>query len=66
MKTYAEIMYWILLLLLLFILLQIIGGLVFNIFYPGIKGMGDGVYEMLGILFISIYGLFSLFSFLRK
>ncbi len=49
MKMFLKILYGLLLLVLLLVIIVIMGGIVFNICNPHVKGMSQTDFELLGI-----------------
>ena len=54
MKMFLKILYGLLLLVLLLVIIVIMGGIVFNICNPHVKGMSQTDFELLGIFVVCI------------
>lgn len=66
MKNFVEVLYWLLFLLLILVIIIMMGGIIFNICNPRVKGMSQLDFELLSVLILSIYGVFVIFRFLRE
>lgn len=66
MKDFIDVLYWLLFLLLILIIIILVGGIIFNICDPHVKGMSQLDFELLSVLILGIYGVLKVLYFLRK